>query len=85
MGSSVRADTIRGQVRHIFQQHGVTEEAEMCESLLIRGGLFCGRRFELDGLSAIWFVEENELKVYDRGGKVLETENLASPQRRNAA
>ena len=85
MASRVLAETIRHQIRDHFQQHGVAENAELCESLLIRDGFFCGRRFEMDGLSAIWFVEEDELKVYDRDGTVIVADGIEQIQRRAAA
>ncbi len=85
MASSVQADSIRRQVRRVFQQHGASSDCDMCESLLIRSGFFCGRRFEMDGLSAIWFVEENELKVYGRDGQLLQTDGYSDEQRRVAA
>ena len=85
MASRVKADTIRRQVRQIFQERGALEGAEMCESLLIRGGFFCGRRFEMDGFCAVWFVEEDELKIYDRDGKVLLSDDVEIIRRRAAA
>lgn len=57
----------------------------MCESLLIRGGYFCGRRFEMDGFSAIWFVEERQLKVYDPDGQLLHADCIGGAQQRVAA
>ncbi len=34
------------------------------ESIVIRGGYYCGRRFSAPSHHAVWFVEEDELKVY---------------------
>ena len=85
MASRVQAETIRRQVRQIFQQNGAPSDAELCESLLIRDGYFCGRRFEMDGLCAIWFVEEDELKIYGRDGKVLVANDVETIRRRLAA
>ena len=85
MASHTKAETIRSQVREMFTDIGVSSDAEFCESLLIRDGYFCGRRFEMDGLCAVWFVEENQLKIYDRDGKLLRANALESVQRRAAA
>lgn len=56
--------TIRDLVRERFSQHGADASGELAETILIRGGLYCGRRFELGAFSAVWFVEEGELKIY---------------------
>jgi hypothetical protein len=41
------------------------------ETLLIRNGQYCGHRYQNDRLTAVWFLEENQLKVYDEAGHVL--------------
>jgi hypothetical protein len=38
------------------------------ESILIRDGFYCGRRFDLGSHRAVWFLEEDELKIYSRQG-----------------
>lgn len=35
------------------------------ESILIRKGFYCGRRFDACGFEAVWFFEEDQLKFYD--------------------
>lgn len=34
------------------------------ESILIRDEFFCGRRFQTANYNAVWFIEQNELKVF---------------------
>jgi hypothetical protein len=85
MASSVQAESIRHQVRRMFEQHGAPTDCDMCESLLIRDGFFCGRKFELDGMQAVWFVEEHEVKIHDRDGKVLASDDVGQLEHRNAA
>ena len=85
MACPSNTDTIRRQIREILAQHGVAADAELCESLLIQGGFFCGRRFSADGFSAVWFVEENELKIYDPQGQVLQVHDLGGILGRHAA
>ena len=41
------------------------------ESILIREGFYCGRRFEAEGWSAVWFLEEDQLKISDISGAVV--------------
>jgi len=82
---------IRALVRKKFGQLGAPLDESAKEVMLIRHGCFCGRRFHLDGLQAVWFIEENEIKFYDRGGNIagvvsISPENLsADPQSHRAA
>jgi hypothetical protein len=46
------------------------------ESILIREGLYCGRRFETSAGYAIWFVEENQVKIFERAGRVIDVLQL---------
>jgi hypothetical protein len=41
------------------------------ETLLIRGGAYCGRRFDLPSGHALWFFEEDQLKLYSADGRLL--------------
>ena len=86
MSTSSLADEIRRQVRHALTEQGANAAATLCESILVRGGFLCGRRFELDGFSAIWFVEERQLKYFDRAGTVVDIARAgeAFPLRRAA-
>lgn len=68
---------IRSLVRNRLDNAGAAPEATLEEAMLIRHGCFCGRRFHADGLQAIWFIEENQIKFYDRQGRMIETLELA--------
>jgi hypothetical protein len=62
----------------------------LIESILIRQGVYCGRRFQAARGYAIWFVEENQIKVFEDGGKLVEVlqvvpEDCAAPPQRLAA
>ena len=70
MSTLSRMDSLRSLVRAFLSQQGVAETTPVRESILIRQGCYCGRRFECDGLSAVWFEEEDELKLYHRDGLV---------------
>lgn len=41
------------------------------ETILIRGEFFCGRRFYTANHYAVWFVEEDQLKIYQNSGELL--------------
>ena len=48
----------------------VDAQAIICESIVIRDGFFCGRSFQMAEYRAVWFIEEDELKIYDTEGVV---------------
>jgi len=53
-----------------FVELGAAPEAAMQETILIRDGFYCGRKLRCDGMHAIWFVEENEVKFFDGRGSL---------------
>ena len=42
------------------------------ETILIRGGMYCGRRFQGSHGSAVWFIEENQIKYFGPDGALLQ-------------
>ena len=64
---------VRDHVHEVFLQHGVDRDALIEEAILIRDGFYCGRRFQCGSLQAIWFVEEDQLKIYNQQGVVQKT------------
>ena len=73
-------DLVRGFVRRSFDRFGANVSEAICESILIRDGHYCGRRFDCAGCYAVWFIEENEVKLYDRQGALLDTQQPAAEQ-----
>jgi hypothetical protein len=61
-------ETIREFIQELFQQAGAEAGSPTHEALLIRNGYYCGRKFERDGLQAIWFIEEHQIKLYGQQG-----------------
>jgi len=47
------------------------EELEMKESVLIRANHYVGRRFHVGTYQAVWFMEEDQLKIQDAEGTLL--------------
>jgi hypothetical protein len=74
----LRPDQIRSLICQTFAEHGSAADRTLRETVLIRDGYFCGRRFEADGLHAVWFTEESEIKFYDRSGAVLRVVGLSA-------
>lgn len=56
-----------------LQQHTEAADSEcICrESILIRNDFYCGRQFHSTDHHAIWFIEEDELKIYDADREVV--------------
>lgn len=63
MTNSQRLAIIRSALTAWLKEHDSTAEPEFRESMLIRDGFFCGRRFAHDSINGVWFLEENELKI----------------------
>lgn len=62
---------VRDCVLQFFAELGIDAADELRETVLIRGGMYCGRRFEAEGGAALWFVEEDQVKFLSNSGQVL--------------
>lgn len=62
---------VRDCVLQLFSELGIDASEELRETVLIRGGMYCGRRFEAVAGTALWFVEEDQVKILNGSGKVL--------------
>jgi uncharacterized phosphosugar-binding protein len=71
-------ESVRRRVAETFARLGGQPAAELRETILIRDGAYCGRRFESPQGSAIWFVEEDQLKFYHSDGSVARILELAA-------
>lgn len=65
----------RQHVLRIFAEMN-SQDTSLCETVLVRDGVYCGHRFTCDEFTAVWFFEENEIKVYDHDRKLLRVETL---------
>lgn len=68
----------REHVKNIFEELDA-DNCSLSETALIRDGLYCGHRFYCQEYSAVWFCEENEIKVYDKDRKLLRVDCLSLP------
>lgn len=78
------AEKVRGLIRETFDRLGA-DGGEVRETILIRDGYYCGRRYHRGGLQAIWFIEENQLKFHAPDGSVLEVRSAGEEPLRRAA
>jgi hypothetical protein len=74
MTNSQRLSSVRNAVRMwIAERHADTSDViePASEAMLIRDGFFCGRRFRFQNYHAVWFLEEDELKIRDLDGNAV--------------
>ncbi len=73
MNATTPVEKIRLVVAQQLSQLGATGTESMGESILIRNGLFCGRKFQSAGYHVVWFVEEDEIKFFSPCGDLLKS------------
>lgn len=74
-------DAVRNAVRGHFLEQGADVDFQLKEHILLRNDVYCGRRFLAEGLQAIWFVEEDQLKLHARDGTVAKVMSSAEAAR----
>ncbi|HEY2416004.1 MAG TPA: hypothetical protein VGI40_27430 [Pirellulaceae bacterium] len=62
---------VRLKAVEAFRQFRLCDGPEPADSILLKGGLYCGRRFDVERGYAIWGAENDELRVFRHGGKLL--------------
>lgn len=62
---------------HLARVSGSAVES-LHESILIRNGLYCGRKFQAVGYEVVWFVEEDEIKFFGPCGNLLHADSVIS-------
>ena len=70
---------IREAIRENLSQQGC-DVSDMHEAILIRQGMYCGRRVECDAGSAVWFIEESQIKYFGPDGALVKTVRLPSEE-----
>ena len=68
-------DTVRSVAKSLLAEHGAADD-DYRETILIRDGLYFGRRYEQGGFSAVWLVAENDLQLFDESGVLVASGNL---------
>lgn len=49
---------------------GHEQDDVMLETTLVRDGMYCGRRFALEGFNLVYFAEEQQVKLYSPSGNI---------------
>lgn len=78
MSNAIDAENVRSYVANTLGGYGAKNIEELHESILIRGGLFCGRKYECDGYQGIWFIEEDQIKFFAPCGDILMSDSLTA-------
>ncbi len=66
-------ERVRQIVKDALTERGVTSFEDLCETILIRDGFYCGRCFVCGDYRAVWFLEENAIKFFCRESGLLFT------------
>lgn len=57
------------------------KQEPVSESWLVQNGYVIGRRFRCDDVSAVWFFEADEVKVYSQAGQVVKVMDLTEARK----
>ena len=67
----VDAHSIRNALARQLGVSGETAHEQIRETILVKSGVYCGRRFTCHGHVLTWFVEENEVKLIGPDGRLV--------------
>jgi|694.fasta_scaffold00106_26 hypothetical protein len=70
-------ERVRQAIHEQLAQIAAQTVESIHETILIRNGLFCGRKFQWSGYEVIWFLEEDQIKFYGPCGNLLTTTPVA--------
>ncbi len=76
MNFSSPIERMRAAIACQLEQLGVQDASQLHETLLIRNGLFCGRKFQCEGHMVVWFIEEDEIKFFGPCGDMLKATSV---------
>jgi hypothetical protein len=66
-----QVERVRQFVKAALAERGVHSSEELCETILVRDGYYCGRCFTCGDYRAVWFLEENIIKFFCRESGLL--------------
>ncbi len=64
---------VRLQAVDAFLQFRLSDGPEPADAILLKGGIYCGRRYDVERGYAVWDAESDELTIFRHGGKHLTT------------
>lgn len=72
----ISADSMRRRFAEYLGLPGSAGDEPVHESILIQDGFYCGRKFSRDGYVMVWFVEEQQVKIYSPQGALKLTASV---------
>jgi hypothetical protein len=77
--SATQAESVRKSFRDFVIRNGGAESSSlMLETTLIRDGSYCGRKFSWSGYSIIWFIDEQQIKLFGQNGSLLQSMSITN-------
>jgi hypothetical protein len=73
MSTATPVEKIRAAIAAQLSSFGAPTVESLHETILIRNGLFCGRKFQCEGHEVVWFIEEDEIKFFSPCGDLLKS------------
>jgi hypothetical protein len=83
MTLSTPSERMRRAIEGELYAMGVPAPVEFNETLLIRNGMFCGRKYQANGHLIVWFIEEDQLKIFGPSGDLLNSTSATECMTRN--
>jgi len=81
MNNETPVEKTRQAITWQLEGLGVQDVESMHESILIRDGLFCGRKFRCEEYQVVWFLDEDEIKFFSPVGELLKTSSAVECNR----
>ena len=72
MSAPAQHHEIRTALHSRLLELAKTPDSPVQETLLIRDGCYCGQKFRVGLYTAVWFVEEAEVKIFGPSGTLVE-------------
>jgi hypothetical protein len=69
----VDAQSIRAALARRLALPVESADEQIRETILVKSGTYCGRRFSVHGHVLTWFIEENEVKLIGPDGRLITT------------
>jgi hypothetical protein len=73
MVHSQQVDRVRKLVSARFRAFNDGQDIDFCETILVRDGCYCGRRFAASEWRAVWLIEEQIVKFFADNDHHLES------------
>ncbi len=67
----VDAQSIRGALARRLEIPSEIADEQIRETVLVKFGMYCGRRFSYHGHVLTWFIEEDEVKLIGPDGRLF--------------